>query len=177
MNFMELAHLIGRTAVLWLTALAVFRFMGKRTLGKMGPFDFAVSIMLGEAVAIGMEDVKTPLVNAIAITLALGVLQWLLTWLNARFRWLEHITQGVAVPVVTNGRIDEAALRRERMTHADLFTELRQNGARLKDIKVARLEPTGRVSVVKNSARSTTSSGPPKNDDANDPTPPEESVK
>jgi uncharacterized membrane protein YcaP (DUF421 family) len=47
---MEVLILAGRTAILWLTALVVFRFMGKRTLGKMGPFDFAVAIMIGEAV-------------------------------------------------------------------------------------------------------------------------------
>jgi Predicted membrane protein len=54
---MEVLILAGRTAILWLTALVVFRFMGKRTLGKMGPFDFAVAIMIGEPVITlkGME--------------------------------------------------------------------------------------------------------------------------
>lgn len=54
---MEALILIGRTAVLWLTALIVFRLMGKRTLGKMGPFDFAVAIMIGDPIMVlkGME--------------------------------------------------------------------------------------------------------------------------
>lgn len=37
-----------RTALLWGVALTVFRLMGKRTLGKMGAFDIAVIIMLGD---------------------------------------------------------------------------------------------------------------------------------
>jgi uncharacterized membrane protein YcaP (DUF421 family) len=37
-----------RTAALWAVALSVFRLMGKRTLGKMGAFDIAVIIMLGD---------------------------------------------------------------------------------------------------------------------------------
>lgn len=165
MDLTEVATLVGRTAILWLTALVVFRFMGKRTLGKMGPFDFAVSIMIGESVAIGMEDIKTPLVNAIAITIALGLLQWALTWLNARFRWLERLTQGSSVTLVTNGQIDQESLQKERMTQADLFAELRQNDVSLNEVKEARLEPTGKVSVIKQSQKGSstpTAPGPKK---------------
>lgn len=176
----EILALVGRTGILWLTALVIFRFMGKRTLGKMGPFDYAVMIMIGEAVAIGMEDIKVPLANAIAITLALGLLQWLLTYLNARFRWLERLTQGVSTPVVVQGRVQEQALRRERMSHADLMMELRQNDTPLKDVKEARLEPTGKISVIKakksanktpgsQNSSDTASSGEPANRSKNSP--------
>ncbi len=151
---MEVLVLVGRTAILWFTALVVFRFMGKRTLGKMGPFDFAVAIMIGEAVAIGMENTHEPLMNAVAITAALGVLQWLLTWLNLRFRWLERLTQGKATTIISNGRINESAMQKERMSQADLLTELRQNQVKLQDVQEARLEPTGKVSVAKKSSRS-----------------------
>lgn len=151
---MEVLILVGRTAILWFTALVVFRFMGKRTLGKMGPFDFAVAIMIGEAVAIGMENTHEPLINAIAITAALGVLQWILTWLNLRFHWLERLTQGSATTIITNGHMDERTMRKERMSQADLHTELRQNQVKLQDVQEARLEPTGKVSVAKKSSPS-----------------------
>ncbi|PSR35418.1 MAG: hypothetical protein C7B46_00020 [Sulfobacillus benefaciens] len=150
----ELATLIYRTAILYIVALIVFRLMGKRTLAKMGPFDFAVIIMIGEAVAIGMEDTKTPLMNAIGITVALGVLQYLLTWLNVRFRWLEKITQGVPTRLIADGRIDERELTRERVSTADLLMELRQKDTQIKDVKEARLEPTGEISVLKKSSKS-----------------------
>ncbi|MHB1611834.1 MAG: DUF421 domain-containing protein [Sulfobacillus sp.] len=146
---LELLTLIYRTTVLYIVALIVFRLMGKRTLAKMGPFDFAVIIMIGEAVAIGMEDTKTPLINAIGITVALGVLQYLLTWLNVRFRWLEKITQGVPSRLIFQGNIDQEELKRERVSRADLFMELRQKDTQPKDVKEARLEPTGEISILK----------------------------
>lgn len=155
---MEILTLVGRTAILWFTALVIFRVMGKRTLGKMGPFDFAVAIMIGEAVAIGMEDTHTPLVNAVAITVALGILQWLLTWLNVRFRWLERVTQGDTSVIVVNGKIDRTNLRQEHMSETDLFMELRQNDTKLSEVKEARLEPTGKISVIKNSSSSSSAS-------------------
>ncbi len=46
----ELWMSLWRTAVLWAVALAVFRLVGKRTLGKMGAFDFAVIIMMGDPI-------------------------------------------------------------------------------------------------------------------------------
>lgn len=155
---MEVLTLVWRTAILWTTALIVFRFMGKRTLGKMGPFDYAVAIMIGESVAIGMEDTHTPLINAIAITFALGILQWLLTWFNLRFRWLEKLTQGTPTVIVTNGKIKPKAMRQLRMSQPDLMMELRQNQVKLKDVKEARLEPNGKLSVIKNSSSAQSSS-------------------
>ncbi len=150
----ELFTLLYRTALLWLVALLVFRMMGKRTLAKMGPFDFAVIIMIGEAVAIGMEDAKTPLINAIGITILLGVLQFALTWLNVRFRWLEKVTQGHSTRIVHNGRIDYTMLKRERVSMADLNAELRKSDVPLNRVKEARLEPTGDISVQERQASS-----------------------
>ncbi len=155
----ELLTLLYRTALLWLVALLVFRMMGKRTLAKMGPFDFAVIIMIGEAVAIGMEDSKTPLVNAIGITLLLGVLQYALTWLNVRFRWLEKITQGNPSMIVQDGKIDRHMLKKERVSMADLNMELRKNDVPLKKVQEARLEPTGDISVKKKTSSKNKGSG------------------
>ncbi len=146
----EFPVLLYRTAILYMVALLVFRLMGKRTLAKMGPFDFAVLIMIGEAVALGIEDVKTPLWNAVGVTVALGLLQYTLTWLNLRFRTLEKITQGIPARIVHQGQPDAKRLRQERVSHADLMMELRQKDVEhLSDVEEAFLEPTGEISVRK----------------------------
>lgn len=155
----ELLTLIYRTAILYLVALVVFRLMGKRTLAKMGPFDFAVVIMIGEAVAIGMEDAKTPLINAIGITVALGLLQYVLTWFNVRWRPLEKLTQGTPTRIIYRGRTVGKQLLRERISHADLMMELRQKSVdSLNQVEEAFLEPTGEISVKKASSSSGSSS-------------------
>lgn len=146
----ELIILMFRTAILYLVALFVFRVMGKRTLSKMGPFDLAVIIMLGEAVAVGMEDVKTPIWDPIGITLALGAMQYALTWFNSRYPWFEQLTQGRPAHLIHAGDINKSTLARERVSLADLFMELRQKGiTSLDDVTDAYLEPTGAVSVIK----------------------------
>lgn len=146
----ELLVLIYRTAILYAVALVVFRLMGKRTLAKMGPFDFAVIIMIGEAVAIGMQDAKTPLWHAVGVTVALGILQYVLTWLNVRFRWLERITQGTPTRLIFRGQVDDKRLMQERISDSDLVMELRQKSVtNLSDVEEAFLEPTGAISVKK----------------------------
>jgi len=150
---------VWRTAVLWGVALAVFRLMGKRTLGKMGAFDFAVIIMLGEASAIGIEDTKIPLLEPIAVVLVLGLLQWALTYFNVRIPALERVTQGVSTLVVEQGQVKQQAMLRERLSEADLAMELRQQGATSpQEVEKAYLEPTGKISVIKASSKSSASS-------------------
>ncbi len=149
-----------RTAILYLVALMVFRLMGKRTLAKMGPFDFAVVIMIGEAVALGMEDTKTPLINAIGITVALGVLQYILTWFNMRWRPLEKLTQGTPTRIIYRGQPDHKRLFSERISHPDLMMELRQNSVdNLNQVEEAYLEPTGKISIKKTSSTATPENG------------------
>ena len=154
----ELWLSLWRTVVLWAVALAVFRLVGKRTLGKMGAFDFAVIIMMGEATAIGMEDPHVALIIPIGIVVLLGVLQWALTFLNVRWPALERLTQGTQTAVVKDGEVQAAAMRAERMSEADLLMELRQKGiSSVQQVREAYLEPTGQVSIFQTSASSQSS--------------------
>jgi uncharacterized membrane protein YcaP (DUF421 family) len=127
---------------------------------QLKPLYGRVAAYKAEAVAIGMEDTHTPLVNAIPITVALGMLRGILTWLNLRFRWLERWTPGTPALLIVNGRINDAELPKERVSHADLMTKLRQNDTTLSDLKEARLEPTGKISILTRS--SSQPSSPPK---------------
>lgn len=163
----DILSVIARTAILWAVALAVFRLMGKRTLGKMGPFDFAIVIMIGEAVALGMENDHGALIRATAVTIMLGALQWSLTWLNYRWRWLEKITQGVPTELISDGKINTNKLRAQRVSKYDLYMELRQNQVKLGDVKTARLEPSGKVSFDKKPSTKSTSGNSGKKDQSN----------
>ena len=93
-----------------------------------------------------------PLAFPIAIVAILGFLQWLLTFVNVRFRPLEQLTQGTATQIIKEGRVDHAAMARERFSDADLWMELRQNSVdSLDQVRAAYLEPTGKLSVFKKS--------------------------
>ncbi|AEJ40318.1 hypothetical protein TPY_2150 [Sulfobacillus acidophilus TPY] len=103
-------------------------------------------------------ETSTPLYHAIVVTVMLGILQWGLTWLNLRFRWLERLTQGTPTLIVVDGKADKDNLNEVRVSEADLAMELRQNDMTLKDVKEARLEPSGKISFLKKKQQQKTSS-------------------
>lgn len=145
----ELLTQLWHTAVLYVLAFVIFRLMGKRSISHLAPFDIAVVIIIGEAVAIGIEDANKSIVHSIVPIVALGFLQWLLTWVNIKIRPVEQVTQGVASVIVKDGQVNQRNLARQHMSQTDLTIALREQGMdRIEDVKLARLEPTGHVSVL-----------------------------
>jgi uncharacterized membrane protein YcaP (DUF421 family) len=145
----EIPTQLWHTAVLYAVAFLVLRLVGKRSVGRMAPFDVMVVIMIGEAVAIGIEEPTKPLLLAIVPVVFLGLLQFGLVWINARVVAVENITQGTDTLVVKDGKILRARLRAEHLSLADLMTGLREQGVeKIGDVKEARLEPNGKISVI-----------------------------
>ena len=141
--------LLSHTGVLYVIAFLVIRLMGKRSIGHLAPFDVAVIIMIGEAVAFGMEDPARPMWYSIIPVVFLGLLQLALTWVNLQWRPVESFTQGADTVLVRDGKALKENLNRERITKADLLTSLREKGiTSVGDVKESRLEPTGHVSVI-----------------------------
>lgn len=141
--------LLWHTGLLYVVAFMVFRGMGKRALGHLAPFDIAVIIMIGEASAIGIEETTKPIWMAIIPVGVLGLLQIFLTWVNMRWRAFESVVQGTDTPLIRDGKVLDKNLWKERVSLADLFTCLREKGIeKLEDVKEARIEPTGHVSVI-----------------------------
>lgn len=154
MAFLKLLVDVGKiflqTTLLYFLVLVVFRLMGKRTLGNLAPFDIAVIIMVGEAAMIPIAEERVPLLRGIIPIITLGFLQILLTVINMYSRGFEKATQGTSTILVKNGKILAENLRKERVTLADLAIGLREKEVEnLSDVREARLEPTGKISVIK----------------------------
>jgi len=140
---------LWRTGLLYVLAFVVFRLMGKRSVSHMAPFDIAVVIIIGEAVAIGIEETTKSILLPVVSIVTLGVLQFVLTWINIKARGVEKVTQGVATVLVEKGKIRNDNMQREHLSQSDLMIAMREQGIeQLQDVDVARLEPTGKVSVL-----------------------------
>ncbi len=140
---------LWRTGLLYVLAFVVFRLMGKRSVSHMAPFDIAVIIIIGEAVAIGIEETTKSIFLPVVSIITLGLLQFLLTWINIRWRTAEQVSQGVATVLVEKGKIRHKNLEKEHLSQSDLMISMREQGIEdITDVDVARLEPTGKVSVL-----------------------------
>ncbi|MEW5933516.1 MAG: YetF domain-containing protein [Bacillota bacterium] len=146
---MEILRLVWQAVILYVVVLFIVRLMGKRSVGKLAPFDLAVIIMIGELVAIPVTE-ERELYHGLIPVVVLGLLQLLLTWANTKSRTLEQITQGTSTLLVKDGQPQMQGLTRERVTLEDLAIALREKEVEnLADVKEAYLEPTGQISVLK----------------------------
>ncbi len=69
------------------------------------------------------------------------------------YPWAHRLIVGVPLLLVDDGRIVWRNLRRELLTRSDLMEQLRAQGiADLGEVKQCRLEPDGRLSVLKREA-------------------------
>ncbi|MGQ0439430.1 hypothetical protein ACT4UT_19350, partial [Bacillus sp. B-TM1] len=53
---MEWVSVIGRTMLLYIIILIIFRLMGKREIGELSVLDLVVFIMLGEMAVVAIEN-------------------------------------------------------------------------------------------------------------------------
>jgi uncharacterized membrane protein YcaP (DUF421 family) len=63
---------------------------------------------------------------------------------------VSRFTTPAPLTLVRNGRVDHANLRREMLSMEELESKLRLEGVeKLADVKIARLEPDGEISVIR----------------------------
>lgn len=143
--------IVLRTLVVYLFILAGFRLAGKREVGQLAPFDFALILLIANAVQNAMVGPDTSLLGGlVAATVLLGV-NFVLGRLAARSRRLERLLRGRARILVYHGKVDEEALREEGLSHEDVLQALREHGCpAITDCRLVVLEVDGTISVIDN---------------------------
>ena len=68
-----------RTLIIYLTLIVVMRFMGKRQIGEMQPFEFVITLIIADLACVPMADVSIPLLYGIVSILVLFLLHQLIS--------------------------------------------------------------------------------------------------
>ncbi len=145
-----LLEIVFRTTFIFSYTLVLIRWMGKRGMGQLSPFELAIIIALGSAVGDPMIYDDVPLLNSmIAIAVIIG-LQQLLGHLTQKNEHVEQWVESRTELLVEKGRIDLVKLAQERLSNNELFEMLRIEGvAHLGQVRQAFIEPSGRLSVIR----------------------------
>jgi uncharacterized membrane protein YcaP (DUF421 family) len=147
---MPVAEIIVRaSAIYWFLFLA-FRFVLRRDVGAVGIADILLLVLVADGAQNAMAGgYKTVTEGLILVSTILG---WngLLDWASTKSKLVRRFVTPRPLVLVRNGRILRANLRHEMMTLDDLQSRLRLQGVeRVADVKVARLEEDGQVSVIR----------------------------
>lgn len=145
-----LVEVVIRTSVMYLYALVLVRFMGKRGQRQLSPFDFLVIIALGSAVGDPMFYTQVPMLPGIVVLTTIVVLERLLSHAIHASEWLEAFVSGVPRRLVQDGRLDMQSLQQENLSREEIFTMLREQGIKhLGEVEGAYVEQTGVLSAYR----------------------------
>ncbi|KMN45349.1 DUF421 domain-containing protein [Bacillus cereus] len=145
---MEWVSIIGRTMLLYIIILIIFRLMGKREIGELSVLDLVVFIMLGEMAVVAIENTDKSLWHQLVPMTFLMCIQIILSVISLKFQRFRHLIEGEPAILVNAGKIDEKKMRKQRYSIDDLMMQLREQGVGdVRDVEYAILEPTGKLSV------------------------------
>jgi uncharacterized membrane protein YcaP (DUF421 family) len=148
---------IFRAFVVYVFLLLVFRFLGKRQVGQMTPFDLIVLLILSNVLQNAMIGPDNSVSGGLIGACTVLAVNWLISRLAVTSPRLERVIEGVPTLLVHCGQIVEANMRHECISHEDLMSNLRAQGCfHIHEIRAAVLEPSGKISILKEDGRHVT---------------------
>lgn len=153
-----MAIIIIRTLILYIIITIGIRLMGKRQIGDMQPNELVVTLLISEIAAIPLQDTTQPVVNGIVAVFMLVIIEIIMSVLTMKFLRLRQLLSGKAIIIISDGKIDQQAMKQVRLTVIDLIELLRaQNIFDISTVAYAVLEVNGNLSVLlKNSEQPVT---------------------
>ena len=138
-----------RVSIIYILVLVVMRIMGKREIGQMQPFELVIAIMIADLASVPMSDTGIPITSGIIPILALLLFQLIISIMNLKSIFLRKVICGKPRILIYRGKIDEVALKKEKITINELQERLRQkNIFTIGDVEYAILETSGEISVI-----------------------------
>jgi uncharacterized membrane protein YcaP (DUF421 family) len=143
-------ELVLRAAVIYFFMFVAFRFVGKKHIGELAPFDLIVLLIVSETVQNAMIGQDKSLVGGLISAATLFAIAQSMNWLSWHSKRMSRYLEGTPKIIVSHGERLKAVMEREKVTLAELMEALRHNGtANISDVRFAVLENDGRISVIK----------------------------
>lgn len=138
-----------RTLIVYVALLLTMRLLGKRQLGEMELSEFVVAALIADLAAHPLQDIGIPMINGLIPILTLFCCEVLIAGLSMKHIRLRALLFGKPSVLISQGRIDQKELRKNRFTLDELMQELRSQGATdISKVETAILETDGRLNVI-----------------------------
>lgn len=122
------AEKILRPMIVYVALIVLLRVVGKRELAQLNPLDLVVILSLSNTVQNAIIGDDTSVIGGIVGAAALLLINSAVAYLKYRTAKVEAVVEGRPAILISNGKVDENALRRELMTKSDLDIIAHENG-------------------------------------------------
>lgn len=142
--------IIFRTVLFYFLVVIAYKIMGKREVGELGVFDFIISMLISQLIAICIENYKDPIWFVIVPTLILVLFQIVFSFLSLKSNKFRDILDGKESVIISNGKLNFSEMKKQKYNLNDLLLQLRDKGIRtIEEVDYAILETNGKLSVFK----------------------------
>jgi len=151
--FFESWDNLGRVLAVGVLAYAglivLLRISGNRTLSKMNSFDLVVTVAFGSTLSSLLISKNVSLAQGLVAIALLVFLQYAITWMSVRSRFVSEVVKTSPTLIVHEGRFLHAAMKKVRVTEDEVRGALRQNGlGGLEQAAAVVLDTDGKLSVI-----------------------------
>ena len=153
-----MAIIFIRSTLIYIILLILMRFMGKRQIGEMQPFELVVTLLIAELACIPMADVSIPLIYGISAIIAVFILHQIMMLLEQTGAFIKFLLNGKPSLVINKNGVDFNELQKNNMDVTDLLESLRGLGYfSLDSVDYAIYESNGTLSAMPNDNNSDSS--------------------
>jgi uncharacterized membrane protein YcaP (DUF421 family) len=141
---------VFRGVAVYLVLLLVTRLSGRRSMAQVTPFDFVLLLIIAETTQQALLGDDFSVTNSFILIVTLFITDVLLSYVKQWSPRAEAILDGTPTVLISQGRPDKEALRRARVSLADVMEAARQQHGlqRLDQVGFAVLEIGGNLSIV-----------------------------
>jgi uncharacterized membrane protein YcaP (DUF421 family) len=147
-------ELIIRAVVIYLALFILMRFIGKKHVGELAPFDFIVLLILSETVSNALSGEDNSLIGGLISATTLILLVQAVSYISWRSKKAERMLEGVPQILIRHGRHRKDVMAQQQVTLSELLEALRRNGCtNIADVRAAVLENDGKISIIMRKGR------------------------
>lgn len=152
-------ELVLRGSAVYAFLFVLFRFVLRRDAGSIGIADILLLVLIADASQNAMAGDYKTVADGCLLVATLAGWDWLIDWAGFRFKAVRRLVEPAPVVLVRHGRLQRHAMRRQLITESELMARLRHDGIeKLAQVKLARLEGDGDISVIRDEGESASSS-------------------
>lgn len=140
--------LVFRTLVLYLFVILALRLMGKKQISELQPSELVTTIIISNIVTLSLEESNIPLLAGIIPIIFIVCVDILITGINLKSNKIRKLTTGAPQVIISNGTIDQNAMRSMRYTIDDIMESMREASIfDISEVQYAIVENTGKISL------------------------------
>ena len=143
-------RIVAIGCIAFFLVLFLIRVYGNRTISKMNPSDFVMTVAIGSIIANWVLQSPISFVDGVAGVTVMLTLQIGSEWLTTRSKKMRELFEGRAVLVVYDGEMLFDVMKHENINDKEILVALREHGiSHLRDVHAVVLEIDGSFSVLR----------------------------